>query len=36
MSWNDPVPPVMDYGTGLLVLTLTLLATAGLLYLLLG
>ena len=36
MSWEDPQPPVLPFGTGLLTLTLTLLVTVGLLYLLLA
>lgn len=36
MSWEDPQPPVLDYWTGMLVLTLVTLAAAGLLYLLLS
>lgn len=36
MSWKDPVPPVMGYWTGLITLTLTLLITGSLLYVLLA
>ena len=36
MSWKDPQPPVLDYWTGLLILTLAILAAGGLLYRLLA
>ena len=36
MSWDAPQPPVLPYWKGMAILALTLLATGGLLYLLLA
>ncbi len=32
MSWNVPEPPISDYWTGLLILTLTILVTGSLVH----
>lgn len=36
MSWDNPVPPVLGYLTGLFILTLTIALAGGLVYVLMG